>query len=44
MNIADVYDWFAQESMEAGMQATEWQQRERFFRLALLWAPLKKAP
>jgi hypothetical protein len=38
MNIADVYDWFAQESMEAGKQATEWKQREMFMRLALMWA------
>ena len=38
MNIADVFDWFARESMEAGRQATEWEQRETFLRLALLWA------
>ena len=38
MNIADVFDWFARESMEAGKQATEWEQRETFLRLARLWA------
>jgi hypothetical protein len=38
MDVADVYDWFAQESMEAGKQATEWKQRETFLRLALMWA------
>jgi hypothetical protein len=38
MNIEDVFDWFAQESMEAGKQATEWEQREMFLKLALLWA------
>jgi hypothetical protein len=38
MDVADVYDWFAQESMEAGKQATEWKQRETFLRSALMWA------
>ena len=38
MNIADVFDWFVQESMEAGNRATEWEQREMFLKLALLWA------
>jgi hypothetical protein len=38
MNIADVFDWFARESMEAGKQATELEQRETFLELALLWA------
>jgi hypothetical protein len=38
MNIADVYDWFAQESIEASKQASEWKQREMFMRLALMWA------
>jgi hypothetical protein len=38
MNIADVFGWFAQESMEAGKRATEWEQREMFMRLALMWA------
>jgi hypothetical protein len=38
MNIADVYDWFARESMNAGKQANKWKQRETFFRLVLLWA------
>ena len=37
MNIADVFDWFGRESMEAGEQATEWEQRETFLKLALLW-------
>jgi hypothetical protein len=38
MDVADVYDWFAKESMEAGKQATEWKQRETFLRSALMWA------
>ena len=38
MDVAEVYDWFAQESMKAGKQATEWKQRETFLRLALMWA------
>ena len=38
MDIADVFDWFALESMEAGKQATEWKQREMFMRWALMWA------
>ena len=38
MNIADVFDWFGRESMEAGEQATEWEQRETFLKLARLWA------
>jgi hypothetical protein len=38
MNIVNVYDWFTKESMDAGLQATEWKQRETFLRLALMWA------
>jgi hypothetical protein len=34
MNIVNVYDWFTKESMDAGLQATEWKQRETFLRLA----------
>ena len=38
MNIADVYDWFAQESRLAAEQTNEPRQREMLLRLALMWA------
>ena len=38
MDIASVFDWFAQESGRAAEQANEPMQREMFLRLALMWA------
>ena len=38
MDIASVFDWFAQESGRAAEQANERMQREMFLRLALMWA------
>jgi hypothetical protein len=38
MNIADVYDWFAQESRLAAEQTNEPRQREMLLKLALMWA------
>ena len=37
MEISIVFDWFMQESIVAALQATEWEQREIWLRLALLW-------
>jgi hypothetical protein len=37
MDIASVFEWFAQESMNAAEQANEPRQRETFLKLALLW-------
>jgi hypothetical protein len=37
MDLVILFDWFANESMDAALQATEWQQREMFLRLALMW-------
>jgi hypothetical protein len=38
MDIANVFEWFAQESMNAAEQANEPRQRETLLKLALLWA------
>ena len=38
MDIASVFDWFAQESKSIAEQAAEPEQRERLAELALLWA------
>jgi hypothetical protein len=38
MDVAEVYDWFAQESRLAAEQTNEPRQREMFLRLALMWA------
>jgi hypothetical protein len=32
-----LFDWFTNESLDAALQATEWQRREMFLRLALMW-------
>ena len=37
MDLVILFDWFANESMDAALQAAEWQQREMFLRLALMW-------
>lgn len=37
MDLVILFDWFTNESMDAALQATEWQQREMFLRLALMW-------
>ena len=37
MDLVILFDWFATESMDAALQAAEWQQREMFLRLALMW-------
>jgi hypothetical protein len=42
MDIAILFDWFTNESIEAALQATEWQQREMFLRLALMWGAAAK--
>ena len=34
MDLVILFDWFTNESIEAALQATEWQQREMFLRLA----------
>jgi hypothetical protein len=38
MDLASVFDWFAQESGRAAEQANEPMQRDMFLRLALMWA------
>jgi hypothetical protein len=38
MDIASVFEWFAQESMNFAEQAKEPKQRETLLKLALLWA------
>ncbi len=38
MNIASVFEWFAQESKSIAEQAAEPEQREKLAELALLWA------
>ena len=38
MDIASVFEWFAQESKSIGEQAAERERREKFAELALLWA------
>jgi hypothetical protein len=38
MDIASVFEWFAQESKSIAEQAAEREQREKFAKLALLWA------
>ena len=38
MNIASVFEWFAQESKNIAEQAAESAQREKFVKLASLWA------
>ena len=38
MDIASVFEWFAQESKSIAEQAAEPEQREKFAELALLWA------
>ena len=38
MEISVVFDWFTQESIAAALQATEWEQREIWLRLAWLWS------
>jgi hypothetical protein len=37
MDINIVFDWFTQESLNAALEATQWEQREYWLRLALLW-------
>jgi hypothetical protein len=37
MDIGFVFDWFTQESINAALEATQWEQREYWLRLALLW-------
>ena len=37
MDLMILFDWFTNESIDAALQATEWQQREMFLRLALMW-------
>jgi len=37
MDLVILFDWFTNESMDAALQATEWQQREMFLSLALMW-------
>jgi len=37
MDLVILFDWFTNESIDAALQATEWQQREMFLRLALMW-------
>jgi len=37
MDLVILFDWFTNERMDAALQATEWQQREMFLRLALMW-------
>jgi hypothetical protein len=37
MDIGIVFDWFTQESINAALKATQWEQREYWLRLALLW-------
>ena len=37
MDLVILFDWFTNESMDAALQATEWQQRDMFLRLALMW-------
>jgi hypothetical protein len=37
MDLVILFDWFTNDSMDAALQATEWQQREMFLRLALMW-------
>jgi hypothetical protein len=37
MDIASVFDWFAQESMNTAQQAKEPRERETLLKLALLW-------
>ena len=37
MGLVILFDWFTNERMDAALQATEWQQREMFLRLALMW-------
>ena len=34
MDLVILFDWFTNESMDAALQ---WQQREMFLRLALMW-------
>jgi hypothetical protein len=38
MDIASVFEWFAQESISIAVQAAEPEQREKLAELALLWA------
>jgi hypothetical protein len=38
MDIASVFEWFAEESKSIAEQATEPAQREKFAKLASLWA------
>jgi hypothetical protein len=38
MNIANVYDWFARESIHAAEQTDDPRQREILLKLAELWA------
>jgi len=37
MDLVILFDWFTNERMDAALQATEWQQREMFRTLALMW-------
>jgi hypothetical protein len=37
MDIGILFDWFTQESLNAALAATQWEQREYWLRLALLW-------
>jgi hypothetical protein len=38
MDIASVFEWFAQESMNVAEQANEPKERETLFTLAVMWA------
>ena len=38
MDLAIIFDWFTNESMDTALQATEWTKRETYLRLALMWA------
>ena len=42
MDLVILFDWFTNESIEAALQATEWQQREMFLRLALMWGGVSR--
>ena len=35
MDLVILFDWFTNESMDAALQATEWQQREMFLRFGV---------
>src|SRR6185295_5913299 len=37
MDIGIAFDWFTQDSINAALETTQWEQREYWLRLALLW-------